>query len=180
MLKYSGLLTILFAFTLLSCESTFKDVQRINAVEFSPIGQTENINLKYTDSGKVKAILVSPLMLDFSHLEYGFNEFPKGVQVTLLDKGKEESHVVSDYAITYNATDIIDLQGHVKITAGDGKVLETEQLFYDQKNEWFYTDKKFKFTDGQGSLLTGPGIDFSKDFKIMNAQSNSGQINKVD
>lgn len=180
MLKYPGIVLFALALTLLSCDSTFKDVQRINTVEFSPVGQTENINLKYTDSGKVKAILVSPLMLDYSQLEYGFNEFPKGVKVTLLDNSKQESHVVSDYAITYNATDIIDLQGNVKITSGDGKVLETEQLFYDQKNEWFYTDKKFKFTDGQGSLLTGPGIDFSKDFKVMNTQKNTGQINKTD
>lgn len=180
MLKYCGIVLIACVFILLSCESTFKDVQRMSSVEFSPVGQTENINLKYTDSGKVKAILVSPLMLDYSHLEYGFNEFPKGVHVTLLDKGTQKSYVVSDYAITYSKTDIIDLQGNVKITSGDGKVLETEQLFYDQKNEWFYTDKKFTFTDGQGSRLTGPGIDFSKDFKVMNTQRNSGQINKVD
>jgi len=178
MLKYQVIALAALLFSLTSCESTFKDVQRINAVEFSPIGQSENINLKYTDSGKVKAILVSPLMLDYSHLEYGFNEFPKGIHVTLLDQGTQKSFVVSDYAITYSATDIIDLQGNVKITSGDGKILETEQLFYDQKNEWFYTDKKFKFTDGQGSLLTGPGIDFSKDFKVMNTQRNTGQINK--
>lgn len=180
MLKYQGIFIIALIFTLLSCESTFKDVQRINSVEFSPIGQTEDINLKYTDSGKVKAILVSPLMLDYSQLEYGFNEFPKGVHVTLLEKNVEKSYVVSDYAITYNKTDIIDLQGNVKITSGDGKTLETDQLYYDQKHEWFYTDKNFKFTDGQGSLLTGPGIDFSKDFKIMNTQSNTGQINKTE
>jgi len=180
MLKYKGIVLIALVIALCSCESTFKDVQSMNTVEFSPVGQTENINLKYTDSGKVKAILVSPLMLDYSHLEHGFNEFPKGVHVTLLDDTKQKSFVESDYAITYENTDIIDLQGNVKITSGDGKRLETEQLFYDQKNEWFYTEKNFKFTDGQGGFITGPGIDFSKDFKVMNTQRNTGQINNVD
>ncbi len=169
-----------FAFLLVSCESNFKDVQRINSVEFSPVGQSENINLKYTDSGKVKAILVSPLMLDYSNLEYGFNEFPKGVDVTLISENKEESYVVSDYAITYADTDIIDLQGNVKITSSDGKVLETDQLYYDQKNDWFYTEKYFKFTDGEGGYLEGPGIDFSKDFKVYNMQRNTGQFNNLD
>lgn len=177
--KLSSIVLIAVVFVLFACESTFKDVQRINNVEFSPVGQTENINLKYTDSGKVKAILVSPLMLDYSHLENGFNEFPKGVHVTLLDEGNKKSYVVSDYAITYENTDIIDLQGNVKITSSDGAVLETEQLFYDQKNEWFYTEKTFKFTDKEGGYLTGPGIDFSKDFTVMNAQQNRGQINNV-
>lgn len=169
-------LCILFA----SCESNFKDVQRINSVVFSPVGQSENINLKYTDSGKVKAILVSPLMLDYSNLEYGFNEFPDGVHVTLLGENKQKSYVVSDYAITYADTDIIDLQGNVKITSSDGKVLETQQLYYDQKNDWFYTEKNFKFTDGEGGYLEGPGIDFSKDFKVYNMQRNTGQFNNIE
>lgn len=173
-------IVIAFVALLCSCESNFKDVQRINAVTFSPSGETENINLKYTDSGKVKAILVSPLMLDFSNLEYGFNEFPKGVHVTLFDEKGKKSYVESDYAITYAKTDIIDLQGNVKITSSDGKLLETQQLFYDQKNEWFYTEKNFKFTDAEGGYFEGPGIDFSKDFKVFDMQQNSGEINKTE
>jgi len=178
---YKSIGVISFIVVLLySCESNFKDVQRINTVAFSPSGETENINLKYTDSGKVKAILVSPLMLDYSNLQYGFNEFPKGVHVTLFDQNNKKSYIVSDYAITYAKTDIIDLQGNVKITSDDGKKLETQQLFYDQKNEWFYTEKKFKFTDVNGSFFEGPGVDFSKDFKVFNAQRNNGLINSVE
>lgn len=168
---------IILFFMLLSCESNFKNVQRINTVAFSPAAQSETINLKYTDSGKVKAILVSPLMLDYSNLEYGFNEFPKGVNVTLFDGQGKKTFVVSDYAITYAKTDIIDLQGNVKITTTDGNQLTTEQLYYDQKNEWFYTEKSFKFTDASGGYLNGTGLDFSKDFKILNTQNNSGQGN---
>jgi len=163
-----------------ACESNFKEVQRLGSVTFSPVGQTEDINLKYTDSGKVKAVLVSPLMMDYTNLEYGFNEFPKGVNVTLYDDNNRQTHVVSDYAIRYENPDLIDLQGHVKITSDDGKVLETEQLYFDQKNEWFYTEKYFKFTDIKGSNFEGPGIDFSKDFKVVHMQKNTGLINNLD
>lgn len=165
---------------LYACESNFKQVQRINTVAFSPAGVSENINLKYTDSGKVKAIMVSPLMMDYSNLEFGFNEFPRGVHVTLLENNKKNTIVESDYAITYAKTDIIDLQGNVKITAAEGQVLTTQQLFYDQKNEWFYTEKDFKFTDNDGSMYQGPGLDFSKDFKIINMQRNKGEIKNVE
>lgn len=178
--KYLLLLCVVFLSLLYSCESNFKDVQRINSVVFSPSGETENINLKYTDSGKVKAILVSPLMLDYSNLQYGFNEFPKGVKVTLIDEHGKNTYVVADYAKAYAKPDIIDLQGNVKITTDDGKRLDTQQLFYDQKNEWFYSEKNFKFTDKDGTYLEGPGLDFSRDFTVFNAQQNSGVINNID
>ena len=176
-----GFIMLAFVAILASCESTFKDVQSMNSVAFTPSGETENINLKYTDSGKVKAILVSPLMLDYSNLQYGFSEFPKGIHVTLIDEQDKKSFVVADYAKSYGKPDdIIDLQGNVKITSSDGQVLETDQLFYDQKNEWFYTEKSFKFTDNEGGFLQGPGIDFSKDFKVFNMQRNSGLITNID
>jgi len=178
--KYYLFIFSVLVVALASCESNFHDVQRINSVAFSPVGRSENINLKYTDSGRVKAVLVSPLMLDYSNLEYGFNEFPKGVHVTLIDQNKKNSYVESDYAIRYEGSDIIDLQGHVKITSSEGGVLKTEQLYYDQKNEWFYTEKRFTFTDAAKGNFEGPGIDFSKDFKVMNTQRNTGAINNVD
>ena len=44
----------------ISCESNFKEVQKINITEINPVGEAQDFNLKYTDSGKIKAILVSP------------------------------------------------------------------------------------------------------------------------
>lgn len=171
---FAALLVLLF-----SCEGNMHDVQRINSKGFNPVGETENIDLKYTDSGRVKSTLVSPLMRDYTQLEYGFNEFPKGVHLTLYDTRGAKTHVVGDYAIVYEGTDVIDLQGNVRIYTDDGKQLTTEQLYFDQKNEWFYTEKFFKFTDADGSFLQGPGIDFSKDFKVMNTQRSQGAINNI-
>jgi hypothetical protein len=33
------------------CESNFKEVQKINVQEFTPSGDADKVNLKYTDSG---------------------------------------------------------------------------------------------------------------------------------
>lgn len=163
-----------------ACESNFKDVQKINSTVFTPTGEADNVNLKYTDSGKVKAILESPKLLDYSNLKYPFTEFPKGILVTIYDDNDQKSYVRSDYAITYAKTDLIDLQGNVKITSHDGKILETNQLYYDQKNEWFFTEEHFKFTDVNGGYLEGPGVDFSKDFKVFNMQNSQGQVTKIE
>ena len=180
--KYKLLPLLLITITLVSvfgCESNFKEVQKINYSEFTPNGEAENFNLKYTDSGRIKSILISPKMLDYSNVEFPFTEFPKGIDVTLYDNKDKKTFVKSDYAISFKGTDIIDLQGHVTITTETGQKLETEQLYFDQKNEWFFTEKKFKFTDPKG-VSYGEGIDFSKDFKIVNSQKIKGEIDQAE
>ncbi|MEO8252752.1 MAG: LPS export ABC transporter periplasmic protein LptC [Flavobacterium sp.] len=157
------------------CESNFKKVQKINFKEFTPTGDADNVNLKYTDSGLIKVVLISSKMLDYAAVDFPFTEFPKGIDVTLYDNKAKTTRVTSNYAISYKATNIIDLQGKVKIVSQDGQMLETEQLYFDQKNEWFYTEKKFKFTDAKG-VSNGQGIDFSKDFKVINSQRITGEV----
>ncbi len=165
-----------FAVTLFfGCESNFKDVQKINFSEFVPNGDADQENLKYTDSGRITAILISPKMLDYSSVAFPFTEFPKGIDVTLYEKTGKRTFIKSDYAVSYALTNIIDLQGNVKITSQEGQTLETQQLYYDQKNDWFFTEKNFKFTDPKG-VSSGQGIDFSKDFKVVNSQKISGEV----
>ena len=169
-------LAILF---LQSCESNLKDVQRIYKTSFVPTGEADSINLKYTDSGRVKSILQSLKMIDYSTAKNPFVEFPKAVLVTLIDANGNKTIVVADKAISYKKTEVIDLIGNVKIQTYDGKVLVTNQLYFDQKNEWFFTEEAFTFKDADGSFLQGIGIDFSKDFKIFNMQNNNGEVNNM-
>ncbi|MBP6588149.1 MAG: LPS export ABC transporter periplasmic protein LptC [Flavobacterium sp.] len=163
----------------LGCESNFKEVQKINFSEFVPSGEADKINLKYTDSGRITAVLVSPKMREFASVDFPFTEFPKGIDVTLFDKNGKKTFIKSDYATSFKSTNIIDLKGNVKINSQDGQTLETDQLYFDQKNEWFFTENSFKFTDPKG-VSNGKGIDFSKDFKVINSQSITGEVESAD
>lgn len=174
---YFSMLLIAAGVAVSSCESNFREVQKMGFSEFTPSGEADDFNLKYTDSGRITSILVSPKMLDYATVQFPFTEFPKGVEVTFFDKNQKKTFVRSNYAVTYKGTDIIDLQGNVQIWNESGSRLETEQLYFDQKNEWFFTEKKFKFTDAKG-VSYGQGVDFSKDFKIVNSQKISGEIER--
>ena len=167
----TSLIVMLFS----SCESNLKEVQKINFSEFTPSGEAEDLNLKYTDSGAIKSILVSPKMLDYATVTYPFTEFPNGIHVTFFESKGKKTFVTSNYAVSYKTTSVIDLEGKVVISNEFGQKLETEQLYFDQKNNWFYTNNTFKFTDPKG-VSYGEGIDFSKDFKIVNSQKISGEI----
>ncbi|NBU80772.1 MAG: LPS export ABC transporter periplasmic protein LptC [Flavobacteriaceae bacterium] len=180
-MKYSSrnsilfVLFVLFCFIITGCESNFRDVQKMGFAEFSPSGDADGINLKYTDSGRITANLISPKMLDYATVEFPFTEFPKGIHLTLYDKTGKQTYIDAKYAVSHKATNLIDLQNDVKISNQNGELLETEQLYYDQKNEWFFTEKKFKFTSTKG-ISYGEGIDFSKDFKKVNSQKISGEL----
>jgi LPS export ABC transporter protein LptC len=174
-----NMVTIFIVTMFFSCESDIKKVQQLNETSFIPTGEADTINLKYTDSGQIKSILKSPKMLDYSSILNPFTEFPKGIHMTLFDNKGNTTTIVSDYAISYKKTSIIELQGNVTISSQNGKKLETSQLYFDQKNEWFFTEKSFKFTDPKG-VSNGQGIDFSKDFKIINSQKIAGQIDSAE
>lgn len=170
-------IVIISVFSLIaaSCESNFREVQKSTFAEFAPSGESDSITLKYTDSGKIKSVLITPKMLDYATVEFPFTEFPKGIKVTMYDEKAKKTYITAKYAVTFKNTDLIDLQGSVKITNETGQVFETEQLYYDQKNEWFYTEKKYKFTDPKGTSF-GEGVDFSKDFKIISSKRITGEI----
>lgn len=145
-----------------SCKSKFKEDSVISNFENEPIGVAENVNLKYTDSGKVKAILKSPIMLDYSNRSFGFREFPKGVNLELITNG-EKNIVISDFATYYIKTNIIDLKGNVLITTPDNDTLYAEQLYYDESKQWLFTNLPVTFRTGQDKI-NGNGFDSNSDF----------------
>ncbi|MFK7115385.1 LPS export ABC transporter periplasmic protein LptC [Flavobacterium oreochromis] len=170
------LLFLIASLFFVACENSINEVRKINITSINPVGEIENFNLKYTDSGKIKAVLISPKMLDYTTAEFPFNEFPDGLNLAVYDEKGNKSLVTSKYAIIYSKTNLIELDQNVVITTHDGKRLETEQLYYDQKKEWFFTQKPFRFTNN-GSVISGVGIDFSKDFSFLDTQNIQGTYN---
>ncbi len=178
MKRYFAHITVL-AFILTACNNELKDIQNLSKKQLFASGEADSINVKYTDSAKIKAEMYAVKMLDYGKAKYPFNNFPKGVKVTVYDSNKNKNYIVANQATVYNKTGIIHLIGDVKITSHDGKVLETQQMYYDQKNNWFFTENHFKVTDKNKSFFEGIGIDFDQNFKIVNAQQNRAELKEV-
>ncbi|MHC5354534.1 LPS export ABC transporter periplasmic protein LptC [Myroides sp. LJL115] len=155
-----------------SCDNNLKQIQQFNQTSFFPVGEAQDIHLQYVDSGRVKAILVGKQMLDYSNVSNPFTEFPEGVHVTFFDKQNNKSTVVANYAISYSTTELIDLRGDVVITTHEGKKLEADQLYYDQKNNWLYTLGKYKASTDAENFTQGIGLDFNSNLDIVRAQNS--------
>ena len=158
-----NIVTVFTVTMFFSCNNSYNEVQKMGISENEPIGIAEHINLKYTDSGRVTANLLSAKMLDFSNRDFPYYEFTNGVTLYLFDDENKKSTVVSDYAITYDKTNLIDLQGNVKIITQTNDTLFAEQLYYDQKKEWLYTNKPVTFRTGL-DLIHGNGFDSNSKF----------------
>ena len=160
---------------LLSCEDNFQEIQNINSKNILPIGITENLKLIYTDSAKVKAILYSDLNKDFTNQSFPYSEFPEGVKITFYDNDLNETIVTSDYAITYNKTNIVNLIGNVVINNYDGSELKTKQLYWDPEQEWLFTEEKFSFKNIDYDIIASR-LDANRSFTIFNTGKLDGKV----
>ena len=165
-----SIVTTIVVTMLFSCESNFKEVQQIGILQNEPIGEAKDINLKYTEAedsiGRVIANLESPKMLDYSNRDFSFSEFPDGVRLSLYDENNQKNVVIADYGIVYNETDLIDLQGNVVLITPQRDSLFADQLYYDQKNEWLFSNLPVRLKSATAN--NGHGDIFDSDTKFKN------------
>lgn len=146
-----------------SCQTDFKEVQQLGVLDSGPLSISENINTKYTDSGKLKSHLQSAKMLNFSNRDFGFYEFPIGANLTLYDDSNNKSNVISDYAIMFDKTQLIDLRGNVVLHTHNNDTLFADQLYYDQERQWLFTNQPVKFRT-KDQIINGNGFDSNRNF----------------
>ena len=166
------MVVVLATTIIISCKNNFKEIQQIGVLQNRPVGEAKNINLKYTDSGKLKANLLSPKMLDYSNRDFPFSEFPEGIHLDLFDDENHKSIVLADYAITYNETDLIDLQGNVILITYTNDTLLAEQMYYDQRREHLFTNFPVQFRFSSGN--SGRGNIFDSDVRFENYEILEG------
>lgn len=171
---FQGIVTALTVTMLFSCEGNLKKVRAMDKRGFNPQAVGEGLNLKYTDSGRVVATLKSPLMYDYTNLEFPFREFPKGVKVEFYDEKHKKNTVTADYGIIYDATGLIDLQGNVVLVTSDSTRLSADQLYWDQSIGWVFTDNSNKITRPNGAVNNSLGFDTDLNFTNFRSRTNVG------
>jgi LPS export ABC transporter protein LptC len=168
-----SVMALIVVVTFFACDANYKDKQKLSIKDDQPLAIGKEINLKYTDSGKVVSNLLAKRLLDYSNYEFPYQEFPEGVEVHFWEDGKE-STVISDYAIRYSMTGMIDLRKNVVLITSDSLVLKASQLYWDQKNKWVFTDQPYQIKFKDGSYNDGARFDSSQDFTEFLSRKNAG------
>ncbi len=159
---------------LFACDGNLRQVNKYNQEVDVPQGVAKDINLFYTDSGKVKANLRSPKMLDYTQESFPYRVFPVGVEVDFFNNDSTKNTIRADSAIIYDQSDLIDMRQNVKIVTSDSLILTTSQLYWDTSKEWIFTDRNYTIQQSNGSKNDGLGFDASQDFEVYNSRTNTG------
>jgi LPS export ABC transporter protein LptC len=172
--SFKSVMIVFTIITLFACEGNYREKQQLTIADLGPIAEGQGVNLKYTDSGKLVANLITPKLLDFSNYNFSFAEFPDGLEVQFWNEKGEKGIVTSDYGIQFDQANLIDLRGNVVLITADSLILNATQLYWDQNNKWIFTDQPYRITFKDGSFNDGGRFDSSEDFNNFISRKNVG------
>tara|TARA_R110002124_G_scaffold63258_1_gene172583 strand:- start:3750 stop:4316 length:567 start_codon:yes stop_codon:yes gene_type:complete len=161
-----------------SCINNSNQVRDFFSAKNLPVGVAKDIAHIYRDSGRTTSKLYAPLLKDFSNrVNHPYNEFPEGIKLITFENNRKDSiTILGDYAISYSKTMITELKGNVVIiNHTDQSKLYTEQLFWDQNTDYFFSEKKFRLISPDNNVK-GIGFESKKDLTKFLAKKISGDI----
>lgn len=177
--KYIKYLSLIVLLTVYSCKNSSKEINDFLADQNLPVGVAQNINHMYKDSGTVTSRLISPLFLDFSNRKsHPYSEFPKGVKIVNINRRTQDSVTITgNYAISYSNSSFSEIIGNVVIiNHNQGVTLNSDQMYWDQKENYFFTETPFVIYTEQDTIN---GVGFESDSGLNNWILNNTNGNFV-
>lgn len=156
--KLPAFKTILIVLTVSCCafSCTKEKAEKIGAiVDRSKIPQLHatDIVTVISDSGITRYRISTARMDVYDRAESPYWEFPKGVFVEQFDKNlKVITNMNCQYARYNKNKQLWDLRGKVKMTNVKGQLFETERLFWNERDEKFYSDTIVKITQANSII----------------------------
>jgi len=174
LIKRLGLLLLLI--TMYSCENKLEEIKEITESVDVNLETATDVEIKYTEHGKLKAILLAPDLLKNTNSKEPFTEFKKGVNLKLYNKvQKQTGFLQSNYAIKYEKEQETLVSGNVIVENENGNKLETEELKRNDKTGELTTDK-FVMITTEKEKVWGMGLTANEDFSWYRIDSMEGTM----
>ena len=172
-IRYSTLLVLLF---FSSCENDPKEIENwTKRTELREEAKT--IESYLSQSGVMKAKLTAPLMYRYQR-DTVFTEFPNTLHVDFYDDSvRVESWLTAKYGIYYDNLNKVFLRDSVMVINKDGDTLRTPELWWDQNQQKFYTDKPSRIDGKDKHIYCRDGIDAPQDMKVFTCHFPTGPFN---
>ena len=138
-----------------------------------------DIEVLYSDLGRVKAMLTTPTMLRF-HTKDPYTEMPDGLKIVFYDDSlKEESRLTAGYGISYDKSDQMIARNNVEAINEYGDKLNTEELIWNQKTQKISSEKFVKITT-KDEIIFGDGFESNQDITNYKIKKIRGTIRLKD
>jgi LPS export ABC transporter protein LptC len=161
---------------LFACENDIKVITSLSQVDSLPYEQARDIEVYYSDSGRLKAYLESPLMKSFEQAK-AYLEFPEGFKVIFYDSDlNPKSEITAKYGIRYEKTKIMEAKNNVIVkNLETNEQLNTEHLIWDESKRIIYSEVFVKITRAE-EVLYGDGLNSDQDFENYTIKNPTGEF----
>ncbi len=117
--------------------------------EVVPTMITDTVTTLISDSGITRYKLVADVWMIFDKAKEPYWYFPEGIYLERFTPDFSiEATVVADTAWYYSEKDLWKLKKNVHVENMQGEEFDSEELFWDQKNERVYSDKYIEIKRG--------------------------------
>jgi len=143
-----GINIIAHAVMLISCENSMEKVKQF--VDYDTISglMAYDVEIIRSDSGRMTAKLIAPMMRSLNDNDSSMLEFPKGFVALMYEGDTTPSAKISgDYGVHYERRQMVIAKRNVVVeNIETQEVLETENLFWDQKAKKIHTGSMVKIS----------------------------------
>ncbi|MFM8449638.1 MAG: hypothetical protein ACKOAY_05990 [Haliscomenobacter sp.] len=149
----------------LSEEALQTDVERIEQVE-----------IIYSDSAVIRVRLKGPVMLTHLQSADTYQEFTEGVRIEFFSPGGLITSVMTaGYAVRYQSRGVTYIRKEVVWRSAEGKMLETPELIWDERERNVYT-QKFAVVTTPVDTVYSHGFQATQDFRDIRLKAVDGSM----
>ena len=180
-LKYRTLLnitvavwaTVMFLF-LPACGGKKQDMEAaVSESDSLPDMSTLGVTSLVSDSGLIRYKVIAEEWLVYANRKPSFWAFEKGIYLEKFDTlFNIDASIKADTAYYYEPSKTWELKGNVQIQNQQGDKFNTEQMFWDQRDERIYSEKFIRI-EQVDKVLTGIG--FTSNQNMTEYQINNPQ-----
>ncbi|MEI8086385.1 MAG: LPS export ABC transporter periplasmic protein LptC [Paludibacter sp.] len=156
----TALSVVVLLFFIVSCSK--EKVDKIGAIKdraAMPMVHATDITTLISDSGVTRYRITAPCWDDFDKSAQPYWEFKKGIHFEKFNTDmKVDANIHSLYARFNKNEQIWELRGKVKAINLEGELFETEQMFWNERQERIYSDSLIKITQAT-HIITGIGFE---------------------
>ncbi|MDR2885711.1 MAG: LPS export ABC transporter periplasmic protein LptC [Rikenellaceae bacterium] len=160
---------------LLSCD----DQQAADEIDTETLitQQSDTLLMINSSDGKKTYRFWTPLMERYEMAREPYMEFRRGIDIeTYKDStGVIESTLIADYAIFWEKQKLWEAKGNVVAVNAKGQVLETQQLFWNQRTKKVYSNVDTRITQ-DGDVIIGVGFESDEDFNDFTFRRPRGKV----
>lgn len=145
--------------------------------ESQPSETAKDVELIYSDSGKVMIRLVSPKLNRYIN-DDPYIEFPEGLHLFFYDDSAMivKSELTANYGINWEKRKVMEVKDDVVITNHEKhEVMNTEHVVWDQKTKQIYSEVFVKRTTPDG-VIFGEGFEADESMSFWKLKKPRGEF----